>query len=137
MRSRPTYFVNVDLELESDVDLRPLVDELGERVFILHAGPYDGAWAAFLELNRANDPEVDDTLRGWLDLVDTVSESAREAWFAAKRRDFDVGICAGMEPHMRAFTVQGETLRRIAAFGARLTFTVYAPPKPERPVPTP
>jgi hypothetical protein len=127
--SRPTCLANVDLELESHLDLRPLVAELGERVIVLHAGPYDGAYAAFLELNRANDREADDTLRGWLDLIETVSESAREAWFAAKRRDFDVGISAGMEPYMRAFEVPEDTVRRIAALGARLTFTVYAPPR--------
>lgn len=135
--AEPTYFRNVDLELESETDLQPIVDELGERVFILHAGPYGDGWAAFLELNLPCAKDVDATLKTLLDLIDTLSDSAHATWVATRRRDFDVGIQAGREPHMAAFTVPEETLRRIAALGARLTFTVYAPPKGGTPEPTP
>ena len=42
MRKAQTRFLSVDLDIYSRSDLQPLLDALGRKVIVLHAGPVEG-----------------------------------------------------------------------------------------------
>jgi hypothetical protein len=119
-----TEYLNVDLDIYSRSDLQPLIDALGEKVFVLHAGRDNRTYLAHLELARTyRGPDA--AIRAYCSLVQRLPAPARRLWNRAFRRDFHIGVQAGTAPHAWELAVQAETLRLAAASGARIVFTVY------------
>ena len=121
-----TTFLNVDLDLWSSLSLEPLINALGRRVIVLHAGKEGRRYRAHLELaGRARD--ADRVIRRFVTLVDGLPRTARVSWNRAQVREFNIGIQAGTTPHHYGLGVRPETVRAIARINARVGVTVYAP----------
>lgn len=127
--SDPTAFLNVDLEIVARRDLQPLVDAAARWAFPLHvrrSGRQHRAHLAHFESTlQARSAET--TIRRLLDGIERLPASAARLWRTATRRTFNVGVQAGLTPHAADFTLSPTLLVRVAAQGASVTFTVYAP----------
>jgi hypothetical protein len=126
-----TYFIEVDLEIVSARDLRPLVDALGEQVCELHVGRLGRRYHARLEANRLV-RDADAAIGELCRLIRALPPEARALWDGARVRDFDIGIQVVDAPSAPRFVLKERTVRAVAELGGRITATVYAPEKPSR-----
>lgn len=121
-------YANTDLELAADFDLTPLATEFkahGWHVLTVQLGP-DGVWYANLEIGGLYEaPEA--TISAMLEIIATLGEQAQRDWAACTKREFDVGYVCGTKPWAFNQGLTCDTLRRIAAAGASLRITLYAP----------
>lgn len=124
--SSATHFLNVDLDIYARSDLQPIVNALGRKVIVLHAGRTRGTHHAHLELARTR-KTADATIRGFCELIRALPKRERDLWNTAKVRDFNIGVQAGTRPYATEFAVAAETLKAAHESGARLVLTVYAP----------
>jgi len=126
---KSTHFLNVDLDIYSASSLEPLVAALGERVHSLYVGRPRRAYEAHLEIAMASryPKGPDATIKKFAALINSLPKPARKLWDTAKRRDFNIGLQAAMQPHALEFALAPETLRAAASLNARIVITVYAP----------
>ena len=121
-----TRFLNVDLDIFSKRDLHPLLNAFGKKVSVLYSGRDRRTYRAHIELARI--PRTADfTIRGFCSMIEALPKAERDLWIQAKRRDFNIGVQAGMSPHSTLFVLPVETLKAAHKLGARIVFTVYAP----------
>lgn len=127
-RFDPAHFLNIDLEIKSRRSLEPLVEAWPG---VYQPGKIEGRKPLWLLLNawdsRARDAEG--TAKALLRRVEKLRGEALRSWKGAYDRAFDIGIQAPGPDPRRAFEdvqLSAETLRRIAAAGARVKMTVYA-----------
>jgi hypothetical protein len=121
-------YLNTDLYLESPGDMAPLMAGLRARgVSPLCDGPVrgdDGLWHVNCEANEAyGRPE--DTIAALLSVIEGLDEAGRAAWDACTRREFNIGYDCGDEPWAFQEGISAELLRRMAAAGASLRWTLY------------
>jgi hypothetical protein len=121
-RVSETEFLNVDLDLYSTpVALAVLTKALQRRMFRLNPEPMGRA--TFELVGNARGPE--ETIRKILDAVEQLKPRARQAWNACARRELDIGIRAGDEPHGISYALAEQTLKRVARARLRLVLTLY------------
>ena len=123
-----TYFINVDLDLVSKVDLRPLVEAFGTRVHVLYCERVGRKFHATLE--TAADPKsADSCIRNFAALVRALPPKAKRQWKQAVRRDFNIGIQAQSNATRLAsrFEISAATTQAAAAIGAAIVITIYSP----------
>jgi len=123
-----TEFLAVDLDVESTSSLGPLSDALAHDCLEISRFQVGRAERiAFQTARLVRTAEA--TIRALLRSLNGLPASARRSWRAARVRDFNIGIQA--EPGPPSFfelAVTPATLREVAALGARIVVTVYAPP---------
>ncbi len=129
--SEPTGFLNVDLDIYSKSNLEPLVTAMGEKVFVLHVGRHKRVYRAHLEL-PGQPKSADSAIRAFCRLIRPLPGAALNLWNGATRRDFNIGVQAGSEPHQYyEIAVAPQTLAAASDLNARIVLTVYAPPVSE------
>lgn len=122
---RKTRFLNVDLDIYSKTNLKPLVAALGREVFTLHAGREGRLWGAHLELNEIPS-SADAIIRRFTALILALPPANRKYWDAAKTRTFNIGVDAGSRPRMWELKLAPRTIQKVSALKARIVVTVYA-----------
>ena len=125
------HFLNVDLEIESRVDLASLATELEPAATTLYCGPIPGGYLLSLEAEDIDDfvrtRSPDETIHQFCRLIEALSPTGNEMWREASRRTFDVGFDANAEHVAARFGLREDTLERIVRLRATLTVTVYRP----------
>lgn len=138
--SQDFKFLNVDLEIESNKDLTPLLQELeGKADAIYHRGFKDGFDQA--NLNHSTYPDCDDETKligqsnlliaAFCDLLENLSETTRNLWEDSKVKYFDVGYECGNKSSGYRTEITTETMRRCAELGVSIRMTVYPFPEYE------
>jgi hypothetical protein len=128
MSVRPTTcFLNVDLDVFAASPLETLADGFGRRALLLHAGRHGRHFRAHFELHASPRASADRLIAGFVRLVDGLPPRTRALWNSASRRDFNIGIQAGIDPHAFEVFLTPETLRLASSVNARIAVTVYAP----------
>jgi hypothetical protein len=124
--AEPTRFLNVDLDIYSTRDLQPLAAAFGNKAMVLFVGRVQRTYHAHLELSRM--PRSSEAaIRAFCELIRGLPKPARALWNSAKRRELNIGIQAGLEPHATEFRLSPEALHAAQELDAAVTFTVYAP----------
>lgn len=117
------FFLNVDLDVETDADLTPLVKALEPYACSLERPP----GRASFELNVPVAPTAPEPLiREFLRLLELLPPDAREVWNRASRRAFDIGIQSLRRPSSETHRLATATLRHAAEVGAEIAVTVYS-----------
>jgi len=128
LEPEPTHYRNVDLDVHASTPLEGLVHALGDKVFVLYVGGRRRKYEAHVELASSHmDLSADDTILVLIDLIRGLPRVHRKTWDLARRREFNVGIEAGLEPHGFELRLQQRTLRAISDVGGVVVITVYAP----------
>ena len=129
-------FLNVDLEIESSESLDVIAQVFGDRVHVLHNGPYqEMEYLLALEIYAGNDDDPESIIAAFCDLIEGLSGKAKKAWLKAKSRRFDLGIESGTAVSKERFRplcldLSASILKRVAALDGEIVITVY-PPDPK------
>jgi hypothetical protein len=124
--SSATQFLNVDLDIYSRSDLRPLIDGFGRKVTVMYAGKLKGKYCAHLEVAKYT-RNADATIRAFCKLIEALPDDLRARWNAATVRSFSIGIQAGTHPNSSDFVVGPKTVKAVSDVAAQIVLTVYAP----------
>ena len=122
----PIEYINTDLDVESTKDLNPLAVELEKLgVSALNVMRIDNdRWVANFETAREFDaPES--CIHAMLDAIDQLSTAGRDDWQQCAKREFNIGIRSGAEPHSLGLHLSNPLLRRVADEGATVGMTIY------------
>lgn len=126
LKANDTCFLNVDLDVFARSRLEPLADAFGARVLPLYVGAHGNRFRAHFELDASPRAGADRLIVGLVRLVRTLPPSARAIWNRAYRRDFNIGIQAGITPDSYELSLKPETLRLASSVNARIVVTIYA-----------
>jgi hypothetical protein len=120
-------FVNVDLEVaaRTRAQLTPLINEFDGKLAPLWRGRVKGQYGATYEARNFRLPDATATIHELAHAIESLSTSGRRAWRAASMRDFDVGVELARGERMLSVGVEPDAVRRVAALGGRIVFTVY------------
>ncbi len=117
------FFLNVDLDIETDANPAALVQALEPHAYSLERPP----GRASFELNPSTVPPAPDALiREFVRLVQRLPPDARDIWNGAARRVFDIGIQSQRDPFSETHSLTSETLRDAANVKAEIAFTTYS-----------
>ena len=117
------FFINVDLDVDSNDDLRPLAEAFEPAAYSLERP----AGHASFELNVPVSPvEPEPLILEFIRLVIQLPPAAREIWDRASRKVFDIGIQSGRRPFRETYRLTPGALRAAADVGAEIAVTVYA-----------
>jgi hypothetical protein len=119
-------YLNVDLEVRSPVDLKPLVHALGRKgLFVLHVGLIGNEFFASFEPGGGNRGTPDAAIQRLIRVVDGLPAPAARLWKRAHDRVFDVGIAASTGRGALDLPLALNTVKAIARLHARVAVTVY------------
>lgn len=123
-----THFHNVDFDVWSRRSLKPLVDALGESVFLLHEGWEGTRYGAHMEVHSYNTTaaDVNDLIREFVKLIDSLPTDARKLWDSAQRREFNIGMTGGFRPHSFEMRLDPDVLSSAVRLKAGVVMTIYA-----------
>jgi len=127
-----TQFLNVDVDVWSTADLRPLVAAMGKRIHVHHAGEERGAYATHFSLASADTRDANTRIRRLIALIEKLPSPARRLWDRARRRDFNIGIQAGVSPFSHDIALDETTVALVAGVRARIVVTTYAVEQDQR-----
>ncbi len=122
------HFLNADLDIFSVEDLQPLIDEIGERAFLLHAGPFtdDLPFVARYEIDGGFDTATAEILIvAFCDLIEGLSPGSRELWNTCRERVIDLGYRVSHSRDRTADRITDETLGRMVDLHIHLAWTFY------------
>jgi hypothetical protein len=127
-------YLNTDLDLTSSEDLSTLAEVFRSvGVFPLHVTHgEDGLWYATFEVYDQN-TEPESNIAEMVGVVEALAEPHRLVWNGCSRREFNIGYDCGDEPWAFNQGLSSDLLRRIAAIGASLRWTLYPDREPQRP----
>jgi hypothetical protein len=130
-----TRFRNVDLDILSKSDLQPLVDAMGEDVFVLYVGRVKRHYEAHLEWNGSHMPPKSHQsspellILKFYKLVQRLKPEARALWDTARTRSFDIGIEGPKRGGHYWTAISSEAIRAASEVNAQIAITVYGPMK--------
>lgn len=119
---RSLGFINVDLDVASAKDLRPLMGALEPHTYLLERPSGEASF----EINEASPKDPEATILEFIRVVKALPPAARKAWDAASKRVFDIGLQSGRHPFRQSYNIGIETLRETACIGADIAITLYA-----------
>jgi hypothetical protein len=122
-----SVFANVDLDIYSSADLRPLVDAFGRKVIEIWVGKVRRTYEAHLELGWTKKQNPTSIIVRFCRLIESLKPDNRQLWDAAKTKSFDIGIHAPTRNHHYWSAVSREAVRAAADVGAQIAFTIYGP----------
>jgi hypothetical protein len=122
----PTEFLNVDLDLESKRSLQPLIEELGDKVHVVHLGPSEEKTnLAALEVYEGDDDDPDSIINAFCKLIEKLSPKSKAAWESCSMRRFDLGFESGVTGYPLCVDLDPKTLERVASLSASIGVTIY------------
>jgi hypothetical protein len=122
-----TTFLNVDLDVKSRNDLRPLVEALGREVLPLQEGRLGRRYWIRIELARRAPKSPVDAIRRFCHLLSKLPPGPKALWDGASVRELDIGIQAGEEPVAAEWVLDTDAFKEAANLGAQIRITVYSP----------
>jgi len=122
-----THFLNVDLDVWSRRSLKPLVEAFGDRVSLMYEGWEGTRYGAHLEVSPMISRDgAEARIRQFIVMVKRLPADVRRHWDLAQRREFNIGLKGGFQPHSYELKLDRSTLRAAAAIDAGVVITVYA-----------
>ena len=123
---------NVDLDIYSKEDLRPLVDAFGDQVIEMWVGRVRRTYEAHLETGWEPRRTPSSIILRFCKMIHILSPAARKLWNGAKKKSFDIGIYSPTRSYYYWSALTPEAVRAVAELGAQIAITVYGPMKPTR-----
>ncbi|NQX84213.1 MAG: hypothetical protein HRS57_03375 [Mycoplasmataceae bacterium] len=116
------HFLNIDLEIESFIDISPIIEEWGERICVFRNEKVDGIFYGSFETSCSG---VEGIIDEYVSLVNGLSQSSRDIWEKAQKRDFDFGYESGTDPNNFHSRIESESVQKLASLGGSIVITIY------------
>jgi len=110
-------YLNVDLIIQSRVDLTPIVNHFGDGIFVLHNGEKDDLYYAYLETAKDHS-EPNEAIDAFCSLIETLGTKEKNIWENALSRTFDIGYESGKTPDRVSTDISPAVIERVAKCGA-------------------
>lgn len=132
-REGPTVrFINVDLDVYSSEELRPLVEAIEPHAYSFERPPGQASF----EVNEASPTDPEAVIREFIRIVKSLPPPARQVWDRASKRVLDIGLQSGRQPFCVSYSISAATLREATDIGADIAVTMYAVDPAEEEPPT-
>ncbi len=130
-RKQDICFLNVDLEIESALDLQALIDAFGEDVNVLYHDRLENGndFASFnlhldyIENGIYGEPEK--IISSFCNLVENLPYKSRKIWDKCIEKRFDIGFESGNTENSFNTVIKNEIVKLIADIGASIVITIY------------
>lgn len=117
-------FLNIDLELVTDVEPSMLLAELGDAVVVLDSGSRGGGYLTTLETaGEALSPEA--AMREFRRILDRLPEPAEQEWSEVRKKEFNFGFEVERASKTIELSLSPEVIAMIAETHASFKITVY------------
>lgn len=117
-------FLNVDLDIESKVSLKLMIENLEPEVIILYQDQSKGYYRLSLELsNYISNP--DEVIAYFCHLIENFPTNVRKIWEQCCVRIFDIGYESGNYPRAFRSELRASTIQKVATVGASIIVTIY------------
>jgi hypothetical protein len=126
-----TRYLNTDLDIIGECDIRPLVATLEAQEFLsLHCEQAEsGRWHATLEKSISDDQpdgsSPEESITAMFPALEALTGEPKSIWERCSERCLDMGFECGEEPWGFRQELSTNTLTRIAALGMTLRITLY------------
>ncbi|MGD0901383.1 MAG: hypothetical protein ABR924_00450 [Terracidiphilus sp.] len=133
-----TQFLNVDLDIVSKSDLKPLIDAMGGQIYVLFLGRVKRHYEAHLEAAGSGLPAAshhsspESLILRLCKVIRRLPPDARGLWDSARTRSFDIGIEARGPYRYYWFPLRPKTIKAALEVNAQIAVTVYGPLKRAR-----
>ena len=117
-------FLNIDLDIESDSDITPIVEFWGGRISVHRLECLDGTWYGSFETWEEEENTI---IAIYHDLVRNLSPDLRRVWDQARKRDFDFGYEGGDTPRSFHSRLTLESISKLTEINGSVTITIYPP----------
>lgn len=118
-------FLNIDLDIESSTDISPIVQEWEGRVSVHRHEKIDEAYFGSFETSYSG---INEIVEEYVTLIEGLSQSSRNIWDNANKRDFDFGYESGTEPNNFHSRIESESIGKLAMVGGSVVVTIYPLP---------
>ena len=115
-------FLNIDLDIESDSDITPIVKFWEERISVNRLECLDGIWYGSFETWEEEENTI---IATYHDLVSNLSPDLRRVWDQARKRDFDFGYEGGDTPRSFHSRLTLESISKLTEIKGSVTITIY------------
>ena len=119
------HFLNIDLDIESSIDINPIVKERGGRVSVHRCEEVDGIFYGSFETGCSGVSAIIDE---YLSLIEGLSKTSRDIWNKAVKRDFDFGYESGTTPNNFHSRIESEFINKLANLGGSVIVTIHPLP---------
>ncbi|QDT37132.1 hypothetical protein [Stratiformator vulcanicus] len=124
-------FLNVDLDVVSTRPTAPLTKSLDGIAYPLHETASDGQYLASYELTEpekraGTEFNAEQMVLEFCDAIAALTGDALSVWVLASKKEFNLGFDSGLHPRNLQWSLQPETLQRVADVDAALVITIYA-----------
>jgi hypothetical protein len=122
-------YINVDLEVRSRTNLRPLADALSQSLLSLHVGGSKGDFLATFENGagaaRTGTPDL--AIMRLVRAIDALPPEIKRHWTKARDRVFDVGVAKAAGSKVLQLSLSTTTVAAIVRLKARVALSFYPP----------
>jgi len=115
-------FLNIDLDIESNEDITPIIDEWGDRISVLRNEEVNGVYYGSFETSCSG---IEEILNEYFVLINSLTPQSRKIWDNAQRKDFDFGYESGEQPNNFHSRVSPDLLTKLVEVGGEVVITIY------------
>ncbi len=115
-------FLNIDLDIESKVDISPIVEEFGDRVSVHRNELYEGQYCASFETGYMKENEI---IEEYVSLIEKLSPRSKVIWDNCSKREFDFGYESGETPNNFHSKISAKSVNSLAKVGGSIVITIY------------
>lgn len=120
---RKTHFLNIDLDIESSRDIRPLVEYWGDQVMVFRLEKVADMWFGSFETCETSEDAI---VNQYYQLVNRLPQHLRKLWDSASKRVFDVGFEAVGSTKAFQSSLTQESVIKLAEIGGSITISIYS-----------
>jgi len=120
-------FLNIDLDIESLVDITPIVKEWRKRTAVFRHEEVDGVFYGSFETAYDGGYGVSKIIDEYVSLIEGLSPTSRKIWDQAQKREFDFGYESGSKPNNFHSRIEADYVNKLANLGGIIVITIYPP----------
>ncbi|MCP4350425.1 MAG: hypothetical protein GY795_33570 [Desulfobacterales bacterium] len=118
-------YLNVDLVVTSDSDLSTLAAFLEGKVFFLWKEFKSDFNSVGFETNLHNTSGPDEDITELLNLIESLPEELKNAWFSSKKKVMDIGYeCGSMDIPINSY-ISPNIVKRLAQVDCAINIRIY------------
>ena len=119
-----THFLNIDLDLESTVEISELVDELSTRLTKMTYHNCEGVFRASFETSES---DIENSISTYVSAINELSPGSKKCWSQCIKREFNFGYQSEISPRNYESHISQNAIKEIALLNGQIGITIYAP----------